>query len=75
MHIIRWPSLPGTGDCRIVAHFTRECLALIADTSLPGLRVVHKLDFLIAVRSCYPAKCVSEKRHRAHEPWFAPSST
>src|SRR5947209_17152658 len=43
----------------IVDDFTRECLALIADTSLPGLRVVRELDFLIAVRG-YPAMCVSD---------------
>jgi len=30
--------------------FTRECLALIADTSLPGLRVVRELEILIAQR-------------------------
>jgi putative transposase len=43
----------------IVDDFTRECLALIADMSLPGLRVVRELDFLIAVRGC-PAMCVSD---------------
>jgi putative transposase len=43
----------------IVDDFTRECLTLIADTSLPGLRVVRELDFLIAVRGC-PAMCVSD---------------
>jgi putative transposase len=43
----------------IVDDFTRECLAVIADTSLPGLRVVRELDFLIAVRGC-PAMCVSD---------------
>ena len=34
----------------IVDDFTRECLALIADTSLSGLRVVRELDALIARR-------------------------
>jgi hypothetical protein len=29
--------------------FTRECLALVPDTSLSGLRVVRELDVLIAV--------------------------
>jgi putative transposase len=43
----------------IVDDFTRECLALIADTSLPGLRVVRELDCLIAMRCC-PAVCVSD---------------
>ena len=43
----------------IVDDFTRECLALIPDTSLPGLRVVRELDALIAVRG-RPAMCVSD---------------
>jgi len=43
----------------IVDDFTRECLALIADTSLSGLRVVRELDALIAVRGC-PTICVSD---------------
>jgi putative transposase len=34
----------------IVDDFTRECLALVADTSLPGLRVVRELDALIIAR-------------------------
>jgi putative transposase len=34
----------------VVGDFTRECLALVADTSLPGLRVVRELDVLIARR-------------------------
>jgi putative transposase len=43
----------------IVDDFTRECLALVPDTSLPGLRVVRELDALIAVRA-RPAMCVSD---------------
>ena len=43
----------------IVDDFTRECLALIADTSLPGLRVARELDALIASRG-RPAMCVSD---------------
>src|SRR6478752_1753263 len=43
----------------IVDDFTRECLALVPDTSLPGLRVVRELDALIAARG-RPAMCVSE---------------
>ena len=31
----------------IVDDFTRECLALVPDTSLPGLRVIHELDVLL----------------------------
>lgn len=34
----------------IVDDFTRECLALVADTSLPGLRVARELDAVIAIR-------------------------
>jgi putative transposase len=43
----------------IVDDFTRECLALVPDTSLPGLRVVRELDALITVRG-RPAVCVSD---------------
>jgi putative transposase len=34
----------------IVDDCTRECLALVADTSLSGLRVARELDQLIAAR-------------------------
>jgi putative transposase len=43
----------------IVDDFTRECLALVSDTSLPGLRVVRELDCLIAWRG-RPTMCVSD---------------
>jgi putative transposase len=43
----------------IVDDFTRECLALVADTSLPGLRVVRELDALIITRG-RPAMIVSD---------------
>ena len=43
----------------IVDDFTRECLALVPDTSLPGLRVVRQLNTLIASRG-RPAMCVSD---------------
>ena len=43
----------------IVDDFTRECLALVPDTSLPGLRVVRELDALITARG-RPAMCVSD---------------
>ena len=43
----------------IVDDFTRECLALVPDTSLPGLRVARELDALIAARG-RPAMCVSD---------------
>jgi putative transposase len=43
----------------IVDDFTRECLALAADTSLPGLRVARELDALILARG-RPAMIVSD---------------
>jgi putative transposase len=43
----------------VVDDFTRECLALVADTSLPSLRVVRELDAIVAVRG-RPAMCVSD---------------
>ncbi len=43
----------------IVDDFTRECLALIADTSLSGLRVARELDILVAARG-KPATVVSD---------------
>ena len=39
--------------------FTRECLVLILDMSLPGLRVVRELDTVIAIRG-RPAMIVSD---------------
>jgi hypothetical protein len=43
----------------IVDDFTRECLVLVPDTSLPGLRVVRELDTVIAIRG-RPAVIVSD---------------
>jgi putative transposase len=43
----------------VVDDFTRECLALVADTSLSGGRVVRELD-AIAARRGYPATVVSD---------------
>lgn len=43
----------------VVDDFTRECLALVADTSLSGLRVTRELDGIIARRG-RPAMCVSD---------------
>jgi putative transposase len=43
----------------VVDDFTRECLALVADTSLPALRVVRELDAVVAVRG-RPAMIVSD---------------
>ena len=43
----------------VVDDCTRECLALVADTSLPGARVARELDAVIAAR-CRPRTCVSD---------------
>ena len=43
----------------VVDDYSRECLALVADTSLSGLRVVRELDALIAHRG-RPAMVVSD---------------
>ncbi len=43
----------------VVDDFTRECLALVADTSLSGQRVVRELDTIAAERG-YPATIVSD---------------
>jgi putative transposase len=43
----------------VVDDFTRECLVLVADTSLPGLRVIGELEAIIARRG-RPALCVSD---------------
>ena len=43
----------------VVDDFTRECLTLVADTSLGGVRVARELDAIIATRG-QPAMCVSD---------------
>jgi putative transposase len=43
----------------VVDDFTRECLATVIDTSLPGVRVVQELDRLVAERG-RPAAIVSD---------------
>ena len=43
----------------VVDDFTRECVALVADTSLSGLRVARELDTAIATRK-RPAMIVSD---------------
>ncbi len=43
----------------VVDDFTRECLTLVADTSLSGRRVVRELD-AIAARRGYPLSVVSD---------------
>jgi putative transposase len=43
----------------VVDDFTRECLTLVPDTSISGLRVARELDAIIAVRG-EPRTCVSD---------------
>ena len=43
----------------VVDDFTRECLCLVADTSLSGARVARELDLVIAERG-KPFTCVSD---------------
>ena len=43
----------------LVDDFTRECLGLVVDTSLTGLRVVRELDRIADLRS-YPRMIVSD---------------
>ena len=43
----------------VVDDFSRECLALVADTSLSGLRVTRELDALMAIRG-KPSAIVSD---------------
>ena len=44
----------------VVDDFTRECLGLVADTSLSGLRVGRELDRIVERRGCRPAMIVSD---------------
>ena len=44
----------------VVDDCTRECLALVADTSLSGARVARELDVVIARRKARPKTCVSD---------------
>ncbi len=44
----------------IVDDYTRECLGLVADTSISGARVGRELDRIIAQRRAKPQVCVSD---------------
>ena len=44
----------------VVDDFTRECLCLVADTSLAGARVARELSAIIVRRSARPLLCVSD---------------
>jgi putative transposase len=44
----------------VIDDFTRECLGLVVDTSLSGLRVGRELDRIVELRGCRPAMVVSD---------------
>ena len=44
----------------VIDDYSRECLALVADTSLFGARVVRELDAIIAERGGKPKTIVSD---------------
>ena len=44
----------------VVDDFTRECLGLVVDTSLSGLRVGRELDRIAELRGRYPTMIVSD---------------
>ena len=44
----------------VIDDYSRECLALVADTSLSGGRVARELDTIIARRGCKPKTIVSD---------------
>lgn len=50
---------PAVRILAVVDDFTRECLCLVAVTSLPGVRVARELDAVISARG-RPAICVSD---------------
>jgi putative transposase len=53
----------------IVDDFTRECLILIPDTFLPGLRVPREYDVVIGIRG-RPAMIVSDNGTECmHSAW------
>jgi putative transposase len=51
----------------IVDDFTRECLALVVDTSLSGMRVARELDRLIVERG-RPLMIISDNDTIADDP-------
>ncbi len=57
----------------VVDDFTRECLALVADTSLSGARVVRELDAIIARRGRSRTIVSDRLRPRARAPGVAES--
>jgi len=44
----------------VIDDYSRECLALVADTSLSGGRVARELDVIIKRRGCKPTTIVSD---------------
>ena len=53
------PTCFGSG-LAVVNEFTCECLGLMANTSLPGLRICREFDRIVERRGCRPAMIVSD---------------
>ena len=51
----------------VVDDITRECLTLVADTSLSGVRIARELDRLVALRG-WPAMLVSDRLGPGNDP-------
>ncbi len=47
----------------VVDDFTCECLGLVADTSLSGLRVGREPDRIVEMRGCRPGMITQRQRH------------
>ena len=60
----------------LVDDFTRECLGLMADTSLTALRVVRELDRIVETRGC-PRMIVSDNgtEFTSNTTWLGSRST
>jgi putative transposase len=48
----------------VIDDFSRECLALVADTSLSGIRVARELDRITVLRG-HPCPCQQESHGAA----------
>ena len=59
-----WPTAAASGCLTVVDDFTRECLALVVDTSLSGRRVARELNHIVERRGA-PLHGGQRQRHRA----------
>jgi putative transposase len=48
----------------VIDDFSRECLAVVADTSLSGIRVARELDRIAVLRG-HPCSCQQESHGAA----------